>query len=52
MLCPVVFMGRAGQVERDARAAPRGLWADKALMSPWELRTSEKGRKGEPMGTR
>ena len=46
------FRAGAGEVEHDARAGSRGLWADKALVSPWELRTSEKGRKGEPMGTR
>ena len=40
MLCPVVFL------EREARAAPRGLWADKAPVTPWEWRASEKGRKG------
>jgi endonuclease YncB( thermonuclease family) len=52
MLCPVVFLGRADEAERQARAALRGLWADKAPVSPWELRASEKDRKGEPMGTR
>jgi endonuclease YncB( thermonuclease family) len=33
--------------EREARAARRGLWADKAPVAPWEWRASEKGRKGE-----
>jgi len=38
--------------EREARAARRGLWADKAPVAPWEWRASEKGRKGEAAGTR
>jgi endonuclease YncB( thermonuclease family) len=38
--------------EREARAARRGLWADKAPVPPWEWRASEKGRKGEAAGTR
>ena len=33
--------------EREARAARRGLWADKAPVAPWEWRASEKGRKSE-----
>jgi hypothetical protein len=37
--------------ERDARAARRGLWADKAPVPPWEWRASEKGRKRQPAGT-
>ena len=36
------------QAEREARAAHRGLWADKAPVSPWEWRAGEKGRKREP----
>ncbi len=36
------------QAERDARAAGRGLWADKAPVSPWTWRAGEKGRKGAP----
>jgi endonuclease YncB( thermonuclease family) len=46
MLCPVLFL------ERQARAAHRGLWAEKAPLPPWEWRASEKGRKGEAAGTR
>jgi endonuclease YncB( thermonuclease family) len=34
--------------ERDARAAHRGLWADKAPVPPWEWRASEKGRRRVP----
>jgi endonuclease YncB( thermonuclease family) len=34
--------------ERDARAARRGLWADKAPVAPWEWRASEKDRKRQP----
>ena len=40
------------QAERDARAAGRGLWADKAPVAPWEWRAGEKGRKGQPAGPR
>ena len=36
------------RAERDARAAGRGLWADKAPVAPWTWRADEKGRKGEP----
>ena len=36
------------RAERDARAAHRGLWADKAPVPPWEWRADEKGRKGQP----
>jgi endonuclease YncB( thermonuclease family) len=46
----VVFLGRAGEAEREARAAGRGLWADKAPVAPWECRASERGRKGEAAG--
>jgi hypothetical protein len=42
VFCPVVFL------ERDARAAGRGLWANKAPVPPWEWRASEKGRKRVP----
>jgi endonuclease YncB( thermonuclease family) len=38
--------------EREARAAGRGLWADKAPVAPWKWRAGEKGRKREPAGTR
>jgi len=38
--------------EREARAARRGLWADKAPVPPWEWRASEKASKGEAAGTR
>ena len=34
--------------ERDARAAGRGLWADKAPVAPWAWRAGEKDRKGQP----
>jgi endonuclease YncB( thermonuclease family) len=34
--------------ERDARAAKRGLWADKAPVPPWEWRATEKDRKRKP----
>ncbi len=34
--------------EREARAARRGLWADKAPVAPWEWRAGEKGRKRQP----
>ena len=50
MLCPVVFMDGLAGAERDARAAHRGLWADKAPVAPWEWRDGEKGRKGEAAG--
>ena len=43
--------GLAG-AERQARAAHRGLWADKAPVAPWEWRASEKASKGEAAGTR
>jgi len=52
MLCPVVFLGGLAGAAREARAAHRGLWADKAPVPPWEWRASEKGRKGEAAGTR
>ncbi len=52
MLCPVVFMDGLAGAERDARAAHRGLWADKAPVALWEWRDGEKGRKGEAAGTR
>lgn len=32
--------------EREARAAGRGLWGDKAPVPPWEWRAGEKERKG------
>ena len=31
--------------ERDARAAGRGLWADREPVPPWEWRASDKERK-------
>jgi endonuclease YncB( thermonuclease family) len=34
--------------QRDAQAAKRGLWADKAPVPPWEWRATEKDRKGQP----
>jgi endonuclease YncB( thermonuclease family) len=37
---------RLAAAERDARAAKRGLWADKAPVSPWEWRASERERRG------
>jgi endonuclease YncB( thermonuclease family) len=36
---------RLAAAERDARAAKRGLWADKAPVPPWEWRASERERK-------
>jgi len=48
VLCPVVFLGRAGEAGREVRAAHRGLWADKSPTPPWEWRASEKGRKRMP----
>ena len=38
--------------ERDARAARRGLWADREPVPPWEWRASEKDRRRprEPAG--
>ncbi len=34
--------------EREARAARRGLWADKAPVPPWDWRATDKGRRREP----
>ncbi len=48
VLCPAVFLGRADDTQREARADRRGLWADKAPVAPWEWRADEKGRKREP----
>lgn len=31
------------QIERDARAARRGLWADKSPVAPWEFRRGARG---------
>ena len=39
---------KATEAEREARAAGRGLWADKAPVAPWTWRAGEKGRKGQP----
>ena len=39
--------------EREARAAARGLWADREPVPPWEWRASERERraaKREPTG--
>ncbi len=52
VLCPVVFLGWTDGAQRDARAARRGLWAEKAPVPPWKWRAEEKGRKGEAAGTR
>lgn len=41
---------RLAAAERDARAAKRGLWADKAPVPPWEWRASAKDRKRHPAG--
>ena len=41
---------RLAAAERDARAARRGLWADKAPVPPWEWRATERGRKAVPAG--
>jgi len=48
VLCPVVFMGWLAAAERDARAAGRGLWADKAPVAPWTWRAEEKARRRRP----
>lgn len=32
------------EAETEARAARRGLWADKAPVPPWEWRAAEKDR--------
>jgi micrococcal nuclease len=39
---------RLAAAEREARAAGRGLWADKALVPPWEWRATAKERKRQP----
>jgi endonuclease YncB( thermonuclease family) len=36
---------RLAAAEREARAAGRGLWADKAPVSPWDWRATAKDRK-------
>ena len=41
---------RLAAAERDARAAKRGLWADKAPVPPWEWRATAKDRKCQPAG--
>ena len=44
---------RLAAAERDARAAGRGLWADREPVPPWEWRASDKERKAakrEPAG--
>jgi endonuclease YncB( thermonuclease family) len=33
------------EAESDARAAGRGLWADREPVPPWEWRAAEKGQK-------
>ena len=33
---------RLAELEADARAAKRGLWADKSQVPPWEWRASIK----------
>ena len=33
------------QAEQEAKAAKRGLWADKHAMPPWEYRKQKKGKK-------
>jgi endonuclease YncB( thermonuclease family) len=37
--------------EREARAARRGLWADKAPTPPWEWRAGEQNRTRKPAGS-
>ena len=34
--------------ESDARAAGRGLWADREPVPPWEWRATEKDRRRQP----
>ena len=36
--------------EREARAAGRGLWADREPVPPWEWRATEKDRRRQPAG--
>jgi len=36
--------------EREARAAGRGLWADREPVPPWEWRATAKDRKRQPAG--
>ena len=36
---------RLAAAEREARAAGRGLWADREPVPPWEWRASERERK-------
>jgi endonuclease YncB( thermonuclease family) len=36
--------GQLAQAEREAKAAARGLWADREPMPPWEWRKGEKAR--------
>ena len=35
--------------EREARAAGRGLWADREPVPPWEWRATERERKRQPV---
>ena len=35
---------RLARAEEDARAAKKGLWADREAVPPWEWRASEKRR--------
>lgn len=41
---------RLAAAERAARAAKRGLWADKAPVPPWEWRATAKDRRRQPAG--
>ena len=46
------FSNDRGLADADAqaRAARRGLWADRKPIPPWEWRASEQGRRPQPAG--
>ena len=39
---------RLAELEREARDARRGLWADNEPMPPWEFRAQERERRNRP----
>jgi micrococcal nuclease len=39
---------RLAELEKEAKAAKRGLWADRNPLPPWEFRTRQKKENGEP----